>query len=82
MTTDQYYELMDELNFNDSSVGQYPITLNDTETISDILTQFNYIPIGQYETRNKAGFKFKDDKETYSIHQEKDQLKIYKLIEL
>jgi len=82
MTTEQYSELINELNFYDASIGESPITLKDTENIIDILTEFNYIPLGQYETRNSKGFKFKDDKETYSIQEEHGNLKIFKLIEL
>lgn len=82
MTNEQYNELMYELNFYDESVGLSPISLADTETISDILESFNYIPVGLYENKNSKGFKFKDENETYSIQEENDELKIYKLIEL
>ncbi|GIN22630.1 hypothetical protein [Siminovitchia fordii] len=82
MTTEQYNELINELNFHDNSVGINQITLKDHETIKEILTEFNYIPIGHYETINSEGFKFKDDKETYSIQEYKNGLNIYKLIEL
>lgn len=82
MTVEQYNELMNELNSNDSSIGEIAITLKDTDTIEDILNEFNYIPIGLYETRNSKGYRFKDDKETYSINEDKGQLKVCKLIEL
>lgn len=82
MTVEQYSKLINELNFYDNSVGVNQITLKDHETIKDILIEFNYIPIGHYETMNSEGFKFKDDKETYSIQENKGKLDIYKLIEL
>lgn len=82
MTVEQYNELLNELNFHDGSVGIYAPSLKDTETIQEILEEFNYTPIGYYETSNTEGFKFKDDKEVYSIEEYKGGLNIYKIIEL
>lgn len=82
MTVNQYNELVNELNFYDNSVGICQIDLKDTETIEEILTEFNYIPIGFYETQNSEGFKFKNEENTYSIQESKGKLKVYKLIEL
>lgn len=82
MNVKQYQELVNELNFYDLSVGIEPITLHDEEAIKEVLTDFNYIPIGYYETINSEGYKFKDDKEVYAIQEIKDNLEVVKLIEL
>lgn len=82
MTTEQYNELMQELNFSDSSVGIMPIYINDTLIIEDILKEFNYIPIGKYKNKNSYGFKFKDDKGVYAIQEDIDGLNVYKIIDL
>ena len=82
LTTEQYNELKSELNFYDYSVGIREITLKDTETISEILRDFNYEPIGYYETRNSEGFKFTDGNETFSISERHGNLEISKLVEL
>lgn len=82
MNLNQYNELVNELNFHDSSVGLSQIDLKDTETIKDILLEFNYIPIGFYETQNSEGFKFNYNNDLYSIQENKGKLDVYKLIEL
>lgn len=82
MTIEQYNELMNELNTYDISIGEVAITLNDVDTIEDILKEFNYIPIGLHESRNSKGYRFKDDNETYSLEYSNGNLQIYSLIQL
>lgn len=82
MTTEQYNDLVQELNFHDRSVGIMPIYLDNSSAIKEILIEFGYTPIGYHETKNSYGYKFKDDKEIYEIQEYKDGLSIYKLIEL
>ncbi len=82
MTVNQYNELISELNFYDYSVGIDQLTIKDHEVIKEILIDFNYIPIGHYETINSEGYKFKDDHEAYSIQEKNGKLNVYKLIEL
>lgn len=77
MTVEQYNTLINELNFSDTRVGIYPLNLNDTEEIEEILQEFNYDVIGLYETINSKGFKFKDNYEVYSIQENKGKLDIY-----
>lgn len=41
---EEYYkELKNELNFHDRNVGIMPITLDDEETITEILKEYNYL---------------------------------------
>lgn len=82
MNITTYNELIAELNEHDTSIGMNTITLNDTDTIKDILLEFNYMPIGLYETKNSIGYKFKDEHETYSLEYKDSKWCIYSLIDL
>lgn len=82
MTVEQYNELVNELNFYDSSVGINQITLKEHEVIKSILEEFNYIPIGLYETVNSEGYKFKGNDTIYAVQERKGKLDVIELIEL
>lgn len=80
MNLNQYNELMTELNFFDNSVGINATTLQDEETLRDILEEFNYEPLGYKETSNSKGFEFKKGNTVYSIQEYKEGLKVYEVI--
>lgn len=83
MTAEQFNEFLYELNFSDISVGWFPVSLTNEQALSEILTEFQYTPIGYHETKRRKGFKFKADGDIYIIQEvpESDLLTIVEFID-